>query len=274
MLLWVLCLKLWWLSLPLGTLQHPSRLEENTITERLDPRDANLQSEFDNANAADEIDRRALEVAPLVLAPNGGKAPPATGPLPSGFMLSPLVINYKGPGILLNYSSNNPDPFPYPAGRGPYPPDPYPPGPDPYPPGPDPYPPGPYPPDPYPPYDPDTWSFDWAYPPWGSGRKLFEFKGNINLKTTDTQLYVTILGYAVGDFKGNLDTGMLIDVNIAIAKGYLKIYLVDGEPKDQVWLIADLHLPFRQHFYKKIHMFDLPHHPGPPPRVAAANETA
>ncbi|KAL8908374.1 MAG: hypothetical protein Q9171_005481 [Xanthocarpia ochracea] len=238
-----LCSKLWWLTLPLSTLQHPSKLTS---------RDAEPIPDLGKPNAANELDRRLLDAVPLVLAAGGGAPLPATGPLPTEFLLSPVVTSYNGSGVLLNQSSNNP--FTQRGkGRDPYPdPD------DPYP---DPYPPGP---DPYPPVDPDNWSFDWAFPPFGPGRKLLEIRGNINLKTTDAQVFVTVLGYTVGDFKGNLDDGLRVDVNIAVAKGSLIIYIINGEPKDQVWLIADLHLPLRQHFYKKIHMFDIPHRPGPP----------
>ena len=91
-----------------------------------------------------------------------------------------------------------------------------------------------------------------------------EIKGELNLKTSDCLLDTTILGFPLETLKGNMDDGVYINVNIAVAKGYLDIYIVDGNPKDEVWMLADLHLPLRQHFYKKIHMFNIPHHPGPP----------
>ena len=89
-------------------------------------------------------------------------------------------------------------------------------------------------------------------------------KGEINFKTNDILFDVWILGYPLETAGGNLDTGVWVNVNLVAAKGYLKIYDVPGEPKDQIWMLADLHLPFRQHFYKNIHMFNIPHH-GPPP---------
>ncbi|KAL9000957.1 MAG: hypothetical protein Q9169_000441 [Polycauliona sp. 2 TL-2023] len=92
---------------------------------------------------------------------------------------------------------------------------------------------------------------------------------DINLRTTDTLFDLWVFGFPVETGGGNLDTGVWINVNLQAAKGHLAITLVDGDPKDQVWLIADLHLPFRQHFYKKIHMFNIPHRPGPPKNLAS-----
>ncbi|CAO1605560.1 hypothetical protein XANCAGTX0491_009072 [Xanthoria calcicola] len=269
MLLWVLCLKLWWLALPLSTLQHPSKPQGQTAEQELEPRDAAITSNMANANLAMTLDPKVMASGSVVLTAAGQV--PQDGSVPLLYRLNPLLLNYNYTGILVNQSSNNPfsyrgrDPYPAgpypPPGRAPYPPDPYPPGPDPYPPGPDPYPPGP---DPFSPSDPNVWSFDFAYPPWGSGRKLIEIKGEINLKTSDCLLDTTILGYPLETLKGNMDDGVYIKVDIAVAKGYLDIYIEDGNPKDEVWLLADLHLPLRQHFYKKIHMFNIPHRPGPP----------
>ncbi|CAL8584440.1 hypothetical protein XPA_010040 [Xanthoria parietina] len=269
MLLWVLCLKLWWLALPLSTLQHPSKPQGQTAEQELEPRDAAITSNMANANLAMTLDPKLMASGSVVLTAAGQV--PQDGSVPLLYRLNPLLIMYNYTGILVNQSSNNPfsyrgrDPYPAgpypPSGRAPYPPDPYPPGPDPYPPGPDPYPPGP---DPFSPSDPNVWSFDFAYPPWGTGRKLIEIKGELNLKTSDCLLDTTILGFPLETLKGNMDDGVYINVNIAVAKGYLDIYIVDGNPKDEVWMLADLHLPLRQHFYKKIHMFNIPHHPGPP----------
>lgn len=89
-------------------------------------------------------------------------------------------------------------------------------------------------------------------------------KGEINLKTNDILFDIWILGYPLETAGGNLDTGVWVKVNLVVAQGYLKIYDIPGDPKDQIWMLADLHLPFRQHFYKNIHMFNIPHH-GPPP---------
>ncbi|KAI4233789.1 MAG: hypothetical protein LQ349_004199 [Xanthoria aureola] len=251
MLLWVLCLKLWWLALPLSTLQHPSKPQGQTAEQELEPRDAAITSNMANANLAMTLDPKVMASGSVVLTAAGQV--PQDGSVPLLYRLNPLLLNYNYTGILVNQSSNNPfsyrgrDPYPAgpypPPGRAPYPPDPYPPGPDPYPPGPDPYPPGP---DPFSPSDPN------------------EIKGEINLKTSDCLLDTTILGYPLETLKGNMDDGVYIKVDIAVAKGYLDIYIEDGNPKDEVWLLADLHLPLRQHFYKKIHMFNIPHRPGPP----------
>ncbi len=177
MLLWVLCLKLWWLALPLSTLQHPSKPQGQTAEQELEPRDAAITSNMANANLAMTLDPKLMASGSVVLTAAGQV--PQDGSVPLLYRLNPLLIMYNYTGILVNQSSNNPfsyrgrDPYPAgpypPSGRAPYPPDPYPPGPDPYPPGPDPYPPGP---DPFSPSDPNVWSFDFAYPPWGTGRKL------------------------------------------------------------------------------------------------------
>lgn len=171
MLLWVLCLKLWWLTLPLSTLQHPSTPKGRTVNEELESRDADITSQIANADVAAEFDPRVMASVPIVLTP-GGRIPSQDGPVPLLYRLNPTLLRYNYTGTLTNQSSNNPYSY---RGRDPYPVGPYPPpGRDPYPPDPGPYPPDPYPPgpDPFPPGDPDVWSFDWAYPPWGSQRKL------------------------------------------------------------------------------------------------------
>ncbi|KAL8850503.1 MAG: hypothetical protein Q9221_004551 [Calogaya cf. arnoldii] len=277
MLLWVLCLKLWWLTLPLSTLQHPSKLKGRITNEDLESRNAEITSETVNANVEDALEKRppaSLAMMPTTLDHKTLQPLPENGLLPQRFILNPLLLKFNFSGTLTNQSSNNPESY---RGRDPYPVGPYPlpgrgsgrgpfgPDPGPYPPDPGPYPPGPYPPDPFPPGNPDVWAFDWDYPPFGS-RKLFRLKGEINLKTDDVLLDIWILGYPVEKAGGNLDSGVFIDVSILVAKGYLKVYLVEANPKDEIWLLADLHLPFRQHFYKRIHMFNIPHHPGPPPR--------
>lgn len=83
--------------------------------------------------------------------------------------------------------------------------------------------------------------------------------GYIDTDTTEADVSIEILGFPLGDFNGNLNDGMRIDVNLVVAKGDLIIYLIQGHPKDQIWIRVDLMLPFHQHFNKKIHMFDLPH---------------
>ncbi|KAL8892705.1 MAG: hypothetical protein Q9215_000454 [Flavoplaca cf. flavocitrina] len=232
--LWVLCLKVWWLALPLSSLQHPSKLQRRTLNDELEPRNGGLTSESFNANAGEELDRRE-EPPPMPIAlttSNGWQPVPEVAPE----VMKKLVqsyINNNSNGVLTNQTSNNIHSY---RGRDPWPVAPFPPptpgrGGSPYPPDP-----GPYPPDP----------------------------GEINFKTNDILFDVWILGYPLETAGGNLDTGVWVNVNLVAAKGYLKIYDIPGEPKDQIWMLADLHLPFKQHFYKNIHMFNIPHH-GPPP---------
>ncbi|KAL8713295.1 MAG: hypothetical protein Q9220_002494 [cf. Caloplaca sp. 1 TL-2023] len=224
MLLWVLCLKLWWLLLPVGTLQHPAVQDLQDIRV---PRDASLSSRLNVRDTASTIDQRDFEITPLLIFPDGSRSPPpGSGPAPDGTIISPFWMRYDGPGVL-NAS--------YVPGS-------------------------------------KTFSFDWEYPPYVA-RKLFILKGDIDLDTTETEIYVEILGFPLGDFVGNLNDGFRIDVNVAVAKGYIVVYLVRAQPKDQVWLAADLRLPLRQHFYKKIHMFDLPHRDTPRMGKPASTDT-
>lgn len=68
MLLWVLCLQLWWLLLPSSTLGYPPlerALERRTLSTNPEPRDGPLISGPDDRNAADIVGRR--DVVP----PNG-----------------------------------------------------------------------------------------------------------------------------------------------------------------------------------------------------------
>lgn len=89
--------------------------------------------------------------------------------------------------------------------------------------------------------------------------------------TTETEVYVEIMGWPIGDFKGNLDDGMRIDVNLAMAKGFLEIKDIQGPSRDSIYLTVDLHLPFRQHLDKRWLLFTVPHHDraaGKPPANA------
>lgn len=114
MYLWVLCLKLWWLALPLSTLQHPSSPERRrTIaTENLAPRDAGFLEGLDHAVAASEIDRRAQADTPFFILPDGRPVSNWNRQIPKGAIFNPVIFNYEGPGRLFNFSSNNPDPYP------------------------------------------------------------------------------------------------------------------------------------------------------------------
>lgn len=62
MLVWVLCLKLWWLVLPLSTLARPRSArtyERRTTPSNLEPRDGALISDLESRNFADTVERRA-----------------------------------------------------------------------------------------------------------------------------------------------------------------------------------------------------------------------
>ncbi|KAL8811075.1 MAG: hypothetical protein Q9223_002427 [Gallowayella weberi] len=258
--LWVLCLKLWWLALPLSTLQHPSSFERRGTAEQLTPGDAELASGLNHAHTENELDSRALlltpsstpSLAPFFLYPDSRPFRGNIRTLPRNAIFNPAIFNYTGPGRLFNYSSNNPDPIPDEQRREP--------DPD-------------WPPvDPYPPSDPDTWSFDFAFPPYGP--KLVEIKGEINLKSSDINVFVIVMGYPLGDFRGNLDDGIRIDINLTVVKGYLEIFKIQGKPKDQIWLKLDLKTLFR-HWQRTVHMFDIPHQdPIPPKPKPADRETA
>ncbi|KAL8680533.1 MAG: hypothetical protein Q9224_004545, partial [Gallowayella concinna] len=244
--LWVLCLKLWWLALPLSTLQHPSS-SGGRSTELLTPRDAELASGLKHANVANELDRRARSIVPFFTRPNGELYPGNRPFLPGNAIFNPKIFDYTGPGRLLNYSSNNPDPYPVADQRDREPEPPWPPV------------------DPYPPQDPSTWSFDYVWPPVGP--KVVEIKGEINLKSTETNIYVIILGFPLGDYRGNLHEGVRVDINLSVVKGYLDIYEIQGKPKDQIWMKLDLKT-FLRHWTKTIHMFDVPHQDRVKPKPA------
>lgn len=105
MLLWVLCLKLWWLLLPLGTLAHPSvrnTLGRRSISGSLESRDVNSWTDVD------QIDRSQTETlpagyyrsAPLLINPEGLPAPLASAPMTNDSMLNPIWFWYQGAGVL------------------------------------------------------------------------------------------------------------------------------------------------------------------------------
>ncbi|KAL8733390.1 MAG: hypothetical protein Q9181_003616 [Wetmoreana brouardii] len=231
MLLWVLCLKLWWLWLPLGALAHPSArttLGRRSISEILELRDAELTPEQTEPLEALAVNGQPSiqQLAPLLVYPDGQRPPPpASRPTGNDTMLNPFWMRYNGPGV----SNVTVDMT---VGKG---------------------------------VNREI-PIDWEYPPY-TEKKLIEIRGFMDTVTTETDISIDILGWPLGDFHGNLDDGMKIDVNIVVARGDLIIYEVRGRPKDQVWIRVDLMLPFHQHFNKKIHMFDLPH------RDAAAAQT-
>ncbi|KAL8721310.1 MAG: hypothetical protein Q9225_001970 [Loekoesia sp. 1 TL-2023] len=105
-------------------------------------------------------------------------------------------------------------------------------------------------------------NYDFEYPPYTS-KKIIVVQGFMDTVTTETEVYVEIMGWPIGDFKGNLDDGMRIDVNLAAAKGYLEITDVQGPVRDSIYLEVDLHLPFRQHLDKRWLLFTVPHHDRP-----------
>ncbi|KAL8688117.1 MAG: hypothetical protein Q9218_005887 [Villophora microphyllina] len=238
MLLWVLCLKLWWLLLPLGIVAHPSTtstLSRRSRSERLEIRDTDSWADVNQVDATqiETFPARYYRSAPLIIDPSNGQAPlVASGPMTNESMLNPIWFWYRGNGILNLTGFSN-------LGR--------------------------------------IVPIDFEYPPF-TEKKLFvrlsnpfecgqilvltrvqSIHGSFDTDNSDCQIEVDVLGFPLGDFKGNLDDGLRVDVNILVAKGDLILYEIRGKPKDQIWIKVDLNLPFHQHFNKKIHMFDLPH---------------
>ncbi|KAL8873298.1 MAG: hypothetical protein Q9174_001213 [Haloplaca sp. 1 TL-2023] len=110
--------------------------------------------------------------------------------------------------------------------------------------------------------------FDWAYPP-GLKKHLIEISGFIDPETTDIEVHAAVLGYPTGDIIGNLEKGdVKQDINLFVAKGFWKIFLVRRVPRDEVWIQIDLSLPFKQHLQKKLRMFYLPHRDYAPVQAA------
>ena len=85
----------------------------------------------------------------------------------------------------------------------------------------------------------------------------------MDTETTETEVNVNVMGWPLGDFKGNLDEGLRIDVNVGMAKGDIEIKDIQGRVRDAIWLDVDLHLPFRQHLDKRWMLFTVPHHDRP-----------
>ncbi|KAI4182262.1 MAG: hypothetical protein L6R41_006090 [Letrouitia leprolyta] len=100
--------------------------------------------------------------------------------------------------------------------------------------------------------------FDFEYPPF-TRKKIIVVRGSMDTESTETQIYVEVMGYPIGDFIGNLDDGMRIDVNLMVAKGFLEITDVQGPVLDSVYLTVDLHLPFRKHLTERWLLFRWKH---------------
>ncbi|KAI4205894.1 MAG: hypothetical protein LQ350_000079 [Teloschistes chrysophthalmus] len=216
MLLWVLCVKLSWLLLPLGTLAHPS--VRDTLGRRSISGPLEIRDDLDSWADVNQFDRSQTETlpakyyrsAPLLINPDGLPLL-ASAPMANDSMLNPIWFWYQGAGNLTK-----------PTGLG------------------------------------RDVPIDFEYPPF-TEKKLLVIRGHYDTDTTDCEVDVDVLGFPLGDFKGNLDDGMRIDVNIMVAKGDLILYEIRGKPKDQIWIQVDLQLPFHQQFHKKLHMFDVPH---------------
>ncbi|KAL8972239.1 MAG: hypothetical protein Q9183_000653 [Haloplaca sp. 2 TL-2023] len=215
MLLWMLCLNIWWLWLPLRTLAYPavwSTLTEGSPFKNVQLQPSALLPSLSNADGLLTLGPKLDSLLPLLVYEDGRRVPPSENATDK-MMLNEFWLKYNGSGVENMTQSALTEPV----------------------------------------------DFDWYYPP-GLKKHLIEISGFIDPVTTDTEINVHVLGYPLGDYIGNLlDGGMRIDVNLFVAKGDLILFLVQGRPKDQVWIQIDLSLPFHQRINKKIHMFDLPH---------------
>ncbi|KAL8834950.1 MAG: hypothetical protein Q9170_003527 [Blastenia crenularia] len=234
----MLYLKLWWLLLPLNAFGHPlleSTHETTATSARLGPRHGDPVTQLDDPHAAIVVERRADSMIPRLR--DFANTYMSAFRLPAEPKLDPTmpVLIQAADISLVNQSF------------GVY---------------------GSY-------NDVDVIkNFDFEYPPYTS-KKIIKITGSMDTETTETDVYVEIMGWPLGDYKGNLDDGMRVDVNIVLAKGFIEIKDVQGRPKDSIFLTVDLHLPFRQHLDKTWLLFRLPHSDRPVrPKPAAVAATA
>ncbi|KAL9604233.1 MAG: hypothetical protein Q9219_000631 [cf. Caloplaca sp. 3 TL-2023] len=225
MLTWILYLGLGWLLLPLSALGHPlleSAFGETATVERFEPRSRGPSSNPDNRNAA-----ALFQDETFSLAPNADSLLSAEY---KRLLTLPAPLPPRAGKSALVESTQKDGPLNASIGA-------------------------------YGAYRNlgKILEFDFEYPPYTS-KKIISITGSMDTDTTDTSVYVEIMGYPLGDFKGNLDEGMRIDVDILVAKGFIEIRDIQGPVQDSVYLIVDLHLPFRKHLRDKWLLFKLPHH--------------
>lgn len=103
MLLWALCLKLWWLWLPLSTLAHPSSRStdgKRATSENLELRNAEPLDDPETLKAA-APNGRLFQIAPLLIYADGSRPPPpGDAPATKETILNPVWMRYDGPGVL------------------------------------------------------------------------------------------------------------------------------------------------------------------------------
>ncbi|KAI4171955.1 MAG: hypothetical protein LQ343_003864 [Gyalolechia ehrenbergii] len=223
----MLCLKLWWLLLPLSAIGHPlfgGEHKETAASERLGPRDGAIISELEDRSTAD-LTERAVDSS--LTQPNIGdpRDPGYANLLLANLQPEPplnrsVLLQSTLPGPLQNSSLGT---FGAYKNLG------------------------------------ERIEFDFEYPPY-TRKKIIVVRGSMDTETTQTEVYVEIMGFPIGDFIGNLDDGMRIDVNLMVAKGFIMLSDVQGPVEDSVYLIVDLHLPFRKHLTEKWLLFRWGHH--------------
>lgn len=213
--------------MPLTAISHPlfgGDNEEKAVIERLRPRDGAAIAQLDHRSTEDIIERA---VDPSSTEPRLGV------PLNNEYAIlllanfppeppldKPVLLNYILPGPLLNATLGTYGSY---KNLG------------------------------------ERIEFDFEYPPY-TRKKIIVIRGSMDTDTTETQVYVEIMGFPIGDFIGNLDDGMRIDVNLMVAKGFIMINDVQGPVQDSVYLTVDLHLPFRKHLTEKWLLFKWSHH--------------
>ncbi|KAL9029672.1 MAG: hypothetical protein Q9196_002114 [Gyalolechia fulgens] len=215
----MLYLHLWWLLLPLSVLAQPLsgvEHEDTAVSERLGPRDGAAISELDDRSTAD-LTERVVHPALTDLRMGILRDRDYVNLLLAEFEPQPPVNE----AVLLQ--STQPGPLQHSA-LGTY---------------------GAY-------KDlGEKIEFDFEYPPF-TKKKIIIVRGSMDSDTTDTEAYVEVLGYPIGDFKGNVDEGMRIDVNIfGVARGYIELSDVQSPTLDSLYLTVDLRLPLRRHLHER-----------------------
>ncbi|KYK54456.1 hypothetical protein DCS_06414 [Drechmeria coniospora] len=87
----------------------------------------------------------------------------------------------------------------------------------------------------------------------GKGRKEFSWSfgpvkltGYIDTDTYEIGLIISVLGINLGNIYGNIKEGVVVKVNLGLAKGQLKFYLKNG---NELWVHIDIKVLFDGSFH-------------------------
>ncbi|MCJ1486403.1 hypothetical protein MMC06_006580 [Schaereria dolodes] len=83
----------------------------------------------------------------------------------------------------------------------------------------------------------------------------FKVTGYVDSSTFEIGIEISVLGIQLGNFYGNLKDGLVVNIDLFLAKGKINFYLKNGK---EVWVHVDVSITFDGSFNQDVKLLTLP----------------